>query len=355
YDYRKDVRVVNLSLLNTDWYTEQMKNRYAVPISLTEDQIVWDEKYTHTVWDESRTRSRTVSGYRPKRMFKDRPRGRMTYLQASGFDGRVVRVQDMMMDEIILENRWRNPVYFTSPPYAESPLKLRDRATAVGVVYRFDREPPEGLIDAERGYELFMNDYAFDGYEDCEVYRDDNATGVYIGVGINAVRIFDGLNRTGENERAKMLAEKIIRVYPEYWQMYLLLAGLYESEGDSAGALGLYRQLHDTLAAFLETNPENLYYRQDLGLAKVELGSRVNDPAVVQEGIELVWEAFEQNPNSNYSFRKLFSILSQQRRYTDIQRAAEMFAEYKINLNDPVLQSILSPRAAPAGVPPGGN
>jgi tetratricopeptide (TPR) repeat protein len=277
---------------------------------------------------------------RPLKRFYDRPRQRWTYLQAYPYEGRVVKVQDMMMDEIVIENKWRYPIYFTSQPYEESPLKLRERTTTVGILYKLEREPHERLIDAERSYDLFMNTYHFEGYENSEVYRDDNATGVFLGVGMNALRLFDELIRTGQKDKAMAIGEKMLAVYPEYWQIYLVMAEVYQKEGDSAKAGQLFQQLHDTLAAFYESNKENLFYLQDLGVAKGELGRMRQDPAMIEDGIRLMWAAYEGNPNSNYAFRKLVSMLSQAGRHSDVQRAAQIFAQYKINLTDPVLQSI---------------
>jgi tetratricopeptide (TPR) repeat protein len=254
-----------------------------------------------------------------------------------------------MVDEIVLENKWKRPIYFSSTPW-DSELKLRERTTVDGVLLRLDRQPDSSLVDINTSWDLFMNRYKYDGYQNSEVYRDENATGVFMGLGMSASRFFEELSRRNMVDSALMLAEKINEVYPEYWQMYVLRIEKLEKRGDTAKANQLLTQLHDTLTAFVESNPENVYYIQDLGLTKAEIGRRSGNQAMIEEGVRLLFHAFELYPNNSFGFRKLMTVLTQQGRYQEVRQVTEEFAKYKRNLEDPLVQRLLG-ITHPTGLP----
>ncbi|MDD5087722.1 MAG: tetratricopeptide repeat protein, partial [bacterium] len=184
---RRDVRLVNLSLLNTGWYIKQLKDREPkVPISFSDSYIdrYFDQHDTQALlpryWppEKQRVELETSEGamawtmpatmYIPIRSEQDR-------------QNNFLRVQDIMILDILRTNYDRaktpapKPIYFAVTVANSNMIGLRDYLTMEGLVFRIN---PHGRTQMDpqaiRRHLLETFDGHFRGIADPAVHYDDN-------------------------------------------------------------------------------------------------------------------------------------------------------------------------------------
>ncbi len=174
---RRDVRVVNLSLLNTSWYIDQMKNRWnyeaePVPISYTDEQIrnierkfefrnptdFWTPQEVVIPVDKSLLASEVGAnngGFGvPIDRLDDAVRfyyeGNFLGTDASGRRMHYTRVQDDLVLDILRTNQWKRPVYFAITVSGDGQLNLQPYFRLEGKAFRvvpIRHDDPFGYVD----------------------------------------------------------------------------------------------------------------------------------------------------------------------------------------------------------------
>jgi hypothetical protein len=141
--YRQDIRVVNLSLLNVDWYIKEMKNEMPygakkVPINMTDAQV---EKVQPTQWGEYKVVSVGVppEAYPDSIRAKGTPPDKITWRMPAtvSFQNiKAVKTQDLMIYEIVKSNNWERPVYFSSTVTDDNYIGLDEYLVTEGMSKR---------------------------------------------------------------------------------------------------------------------------------------------------------------------------------------------------------------------------
>ena len=303
---RTDVRVVNLSLLNTHWYIDQMKRKAydsePVPFGLTHeeylngvrdvvyindrinDYVPVDQAIEFVISDDPRTKLQVGQNdwvdYLPTNKFivpvdsalviangtvKPEDADKIVSEIRFKLNKRRIMKNELMILDLLATNNWERPIYFVSTA-GDGNIGIDDYLQLEGFAYRLVpiKTPSKGYletgrIDVDIMYKKLMEDFRWGNMNDPDISIDHtiNRTTSVIRIRNNFNRLAKELMKAGKKDSAVQVLDRCMEVMPDYNFKYdLFILDIIETYYN----LGATDKANPIVAEFAETTMEELNY-----------------------------------------------------------------------------------------------
>ena len=319
--YRTDVKCVNLSLLNTDWYIDQVKKdsyeAKGIPSTIPHhiyvkdrrnaiylvdrygmmDSVIWsaDDFIRWVVSDHQKTKIKFTEN--SKEVFSPVNKIRFDVYDHILLENKIVpesqkdsivseiileipkdataiEKKDMMIIDILRNNKWKRPIYFTvtSGYKPEDFLYLDKYLQRTGLTYKLvptkvERQHGElATVATEDMYDKVMNKFRWGNMEDPNTYLDETNRRLAFTYRSGISQLAQALIKEGKGEKAEKVLDLCMEKIPYQ---------IYENNSFMLDIIESYYQLEDNkkpdelLKQFVEDLDQRLFYYSKFDKQKI--------------------------------------------------------------------------------------
>uniref|UniRef100_UPI0035630177 tetratricopeptide repeat protein n=1 Tax=Mangrovibacterium sp. TaxID=1961364 RepID=UPI0035630177 len=301
---RTDMRVCNLSYLQTDWYVDQMKRQAydsePLPIKFTHDQYVQGTRDVIYLMSDPRIKGPVELSKALDFVRDEDPRTKLAQADNASYipskklfikvdKEAVIRnkvvppsLYDQIVDTIFIDfgsknyivkdelmvldmlanSNWERPLYFAITVGRDKYMGLQDYFQLEGFAYRFTpvKTNSEGMqlgtVNTDEMYQKMMQKFKWGNMNDPKVYIDENNQRMMINIRNNFNRLAESLVNEGKKDSAIQVLDKQLELIPNtivpYNYFSQQTADIYLAAGATEKGLSLLRNIVDTYSTEMD-------------------------------------------------------------------------------------------------------
>jgi hypothetical protein len=353
---RTDVRVVNLSLLQTDWYIKQMRraayDSKPVPFTIPEEKLEAEKlsyvilngqnptpmalkealafmisddpnnKYDNSgdLIDMSPSKSFYINvdslAVMKNKVITVSDTARLSKRISWDLGGRnYITKNDLLVLDLIANTKWERPIYFAVTTGDEAYVGLRDYFQLEGLAYRFvpikqtqGEAAQGGRVNTEVMYDNMMNKFLWGGMDKKGVNLDENCIRMTGNLRMQMGILAGALINEGKDKKAKAVLDKCLEVMPDenipYDATIFTICAAYYEVKDTQKANALARKLFDIFEGDLRI------YNAQKPNRRVAYGRDVNQAKEILKRLTGLTQQFKQDELSKEFMKRISGVLS---------------------------------------------